>query len=334
MSFGRFGAMMATLALSVATSGCGGDRAPAETPAADDATTAAPATEALVVYADEPGEAALATVFTAFTRRTGIPVSIRQAPGAENLNDVIANRGAPPADILVAADLADIWQAADEGGLRQLPAESGAGAVPAALRDPDGLWVAVSVDPILIVQSAAASLPPDPDFAALAGTDYAGQLCVSVSGRAGNTALVGYLIDELGTRDAEIRVRRWLGNLALPPHSTAEALLEDIDGGICRAGIVTGSEVQAAGGATERRLLHEQGYFAGFGVGIARHARYPENAARLIAWLLDAEGQERFARATGTRPLAANDGPAERQLTTVGWQRDEVRRLAERARWP
>ncbi len=333
MSFNRsvrLAASAVLAVLAVAASGCGADRGPTET-AADKPPTAA---DALVVYADEPGEAALAPVFEGFTRTTGIPVSIRQAPGEQNLNDVVSNRGAPPADVLIAADLADIWQAADEGALRKLPAESGASAVPAALRDPDGLWVALSVDPILIVQSAAAPLPSTPDFAALAGADYASQLCVSVSGRAGNAALVAYLIDELGTRDAEIRVRRWLGNLALPPHASATALLEDLDGGICRAGIVTAGEIHAAGSDPERLKTHEQGYFAGFGVGIARHARYPENAARLIAWLLDAEGQQGFARATGTRTLASNDASPERELTTIGWQRDEARRLAERARWP
>lgn len=331
MSFGRWVKVAATVALGMATGGCGPDREPGEASIADAATSAA---DALVVYADEPGEEALATVFAAFTRNTGIPVSIRQASAAQNLADVTSNRGAPPADILLAADLADIWQAADEGALRKLPAESGAGEVTATLRDPDGLWVAVSVDPILIVQSATAGLRAAPDFAALAQADYASQLCLSVSDRAGNAALIGYLIDELGTRDAEIRVRRWLGNLALPPHATAAGLLEDLDGGICRAGIVTGSEIHLSGTDAERLVLHEQGYFAGFGVGIARHARYPENAARFIAWLLDAEGQEGFARVTGTRTLASYDAPAERRLTTVGWQRDEARRLAERARWP
>lgn len=328
MSAGRLVGAATIMVLAVAASGCDAERQPAA-----DATAPA-AADALVVYADRPGEAALAAVFAGFTERTGIPVSIREAPGAENLRDVVSNTGAPPADILLTESLADIWLAADEGALRKLSADSGVDTVAAPLRDPDRLWVAVSIDPIMIVQSATAGLPTKPDFGALAAADYAQQLCVSTSGEAGNAALIGYLIDELGTRDAEILVRRWLGNLAMPPHATPQALLEDLHGDICRAAIVTGSAIHAAGGGLDGLTLHEQGYFAGFGVGIARHARYPENAARLIAWLLDAEGQQQFARATGTRPLAANDGPEDRRLTTVGWQRDEVVRLAERARWP
>ena len=327
MNPGRVVSTTAIAVLLVAMNGCGAERAPT---AADGAKSAAPAKDALVVYADRPDGAALDAVFAAFTEQTGVPVSIRETHGPHNVVDVVVDRDAPPPDVVLTDNLADIWLDADDGALRKLPAESGIDAVSAPLKDPDSLWVAVSVDPVMIAQSATAELPAAPDFAA----DYAEQLCIGTSDRAGNVALVGYLIDELGTRDAEILVRRWLGNLARPPHSTAAALFEDIDDDICGAAIVTGSEIHAAGGATETLLLFEQGYFSGFGVGIGRHARDPENAARLVAWLLDEEGQQRFASATGTRPLSANDGPADRRLTTVGWQRDEVRRLAERARWP
>jgi hypothetical protein len=55
------------------------------------------------------------------------------------------------------------------------------------------------------------------------------------------------------------------------------------------------------------------------GIGVARHANHPEEAARLVAWLLET--------APATEPVNS-DG---RHVGIAGWRDEEARLLAERA---
>ena len=291
-----------------------------------------PRYEPVVVYADYDDEAYLPALFEAFRRETGIPVTVRSGDAKQLTDDVIANRGAPPADVLLTPGVADVWRAADEGALRPIAAANMAD-VAGFLRDPDDLWTALRMSVMMIAVGENVVVDELPTtYAALGDPAYKGTLCLSSSSLPVNRALIAMLIADLGPKPAERVVRGWVRNLALPVFDTESALLEALDAGTCTYGILSDSLI--SGG----RILPEPAYVDVEGVGIARHARHPESAQRLVNWLLSADVQWRHARDTRAHPALANlpDAPiagkiSRKNVGIAGWQDADALLLAERA---
>lgn len=291
--------------------------------------------EPVVVYLDAPGAEPLRTLFDAFTDRTAIPVAVREAPAEKNLRDVIDNTGAPPADVLLTDNVQDIWLAGDEGALRRLTGVSNPEVAADAFRDPDGQWFAIGADPLVIVYSGA--LPGEITYADLARPEYSGQLCLSEARLPENRLLIAHLIADHEPRPAERIVRRWIDNLALPPQKSAEALLSEVEAGNCRVAIAKRSDVAATARPLAYQLPAGDGavIVSAYGLGLARHARYPQSATTLLDWLAGPAGQAGFAKATRTTAIA-DELPAEwstLSFAELSWLDPEARRLAERARW-
>ena len=313
------------LGLLVCLSGCSEQSDPPPEPA----SRVRP--EPVVVYADQPREAVLREVFAGFTNATGIPVTIREASGEKNLDDVLSNKGAPPADVLFADNIADIWLAGDEGALRQLAPDSGIKEIPDALRDPDGQWLTMGIDELVIVTGQGV------DSSGVLGYDDLGEerfkeaLCLPVSAHPESRALIALYIEASGERPAERIARRWMANLARPPMHSSKELLEALDDGSCGISIVPAASLGTR--SDLEVIVPKRPAVVAFGAGVARHARYPETAAELLAWLASVEGQEAFAEATGTLSVLAVGTPRVQPFSTTGWLDEEARLLAERASW-
>lgn len=295
--------------------------------APESADEPAPRPEPIVVYAASGDDDGWSARFAGFTRETGIPVTVRNADDV--VDAVIANRGAPPADVLLAPDVAGIVRAADEGGLRLLatgsleePLET---RLPAALRDPDGFWFAVSVRVIAIAyrrdRPAASEIP---DFAGLADPGFRGRLCLSTSSASPNRMLIAALIAELGERPAELAVRGWIANLAQPVFDSNASLMRALDDGSCSVGIVSLPAASLAENpdadavivtAVPTPIIADVE-----GIGIARHARSPDAARTLLGWLLESPP---------THPDAGQIAGG--NVAAAAWRVADADRLAARA---
>jgi iron(III) transport system substrate-binding protein len=269
----------------------------------------------VVVYVSISDESALAVWFAGFTRDTGIPVTLRYAESSSNTKRVIENRGSPPADVLITDNVADIWRAADKGALRPISSPALA-TVSGLLRDPDNLWVALDYRLAVIASGANLSASPPESYADLAKTEYHGQLCLASSELSLGRSLIAMMIDDVGARRAELIVRGWLRNLALPPFATQEKLLNAITVGTCAFGILSDT---VAGGAN--RIVPDGAYFDIDAMGVARHARYPESAQRLLDWILS------------NTELDVPDRASRINAGIAGWRDEEARLLVERARY-
>lgn len=273
-----------------------------------------PPPEAVVVYATATDETALVKWFAEFTDETGIPVTVMFGESSTNTEKVIGNRGVPPADVLLTASVADIWRAADEGALRPLQAAA-TEAVPAVLKDGDGLWAALDVRYAVIGVSPHVQVGRVSDLDGLAHARLSGQLCLSSSALPVNRSLVAMLIEDLGVKPAERMVRAWVRNLALPPFSTEAELIAALQSGACGYGIFS-SSIKTEG---VRRISPEPLYIDIDGVGVARHARQPESAHTLVNWMLSKNKLR--------DPVSSNG----RNIGLAGWRDEDARLLAERA---
>ena len=300
--------------------------------------------EPVVVYASYDDENYLPSLFADFTRETGIPVTVRHRPEYRIVGEVIANKGAPPADLLLTRSVHGAWRAADEGALRPLQLPEVTRGVPGWLRDPDDYWTAIGFSPVSVVCNAKRQADCDaveayPD---LGNPGFEERLCLSASSLAVNRTLIAGLIADHDLRPAELIVRGWITNLALPPFDSEAALLQAIEAGSCGLGVVSGLAVHDFNRPTVAASWPQRGYFDVVAVGINRHARSPDAARRLVEWLLGAAAQAAQLDAIGLQPVDARVPAAgsplpsserTRNAAVFGLHGTGADDLAERARW-
>jgi iron(III) transport system substrate-binding protein len=289
----------------------------------------------VVVYASYEDESYLPEYFSAFTESTGIRVVVKHTKSA--VDEVIADHGSPPADVLLTREAVGVWRAANEGALRPLGLGDGESRLPAWSRDPDGYWAAFSFRPSLLVyDSRVANIEVPASYEELADEQFRGRLCLSSSSATTNRTVIAMLINELGERPAEIVVRGWLQNLATPVFSTDDELLRAIESAQCAMGIVASDSYSGFARDSDymRSADFAQLYTNIEGVGIARHARSPEAALKLIVWMLSDAAQVRHS--AGRLTLSVTDTARQpsisrENISAVAARNEDASKLAERA---
>lgn len=292
-----------------------------------------PPRDPVVVYASYEDKAYLPRLFEAYTEATGVRVIVRQAAAKTILADVIDNDISPPADVLITPSVLDAHRAAEQGVLR--PIDPGAlGRVASRLRDPDGFWTAMSYRYAAVAyRDGVAADPGIADPAFLADPLHHGRLCLSSSAEPTGRLLIAGLIHRFGAREAEIIVRGWIANLARPVFASEAGLREALAEGGCAIGFVAdGGSGSAADPAV--RIHHLAPAIVDIeGIGIARHARNPAGALRLVEWLLSDEVQEGHAASVRVMPaIGPYDDAAD--VGALAWSAADAALLAERARYP
>lgn len=317
---------------------------------ADEPSVQAPA-DPVVVYASYADKTYLPARLSRFTSETGAAVIVRHADRVAIVDDLVADEIVPPADVIITRSVRGVARAADEGALRPIPKGTIPDSVPRSFRDADGFWVALAYRvPVIVYDNRIGDLPVPASLDALAEERYRGRLCLSSSGNLVNRTVIATLISERGMRPAELLARGWVANLATTDLDDDVDLLQAIESGRCAVGIADSSAfLHATRGNRDSATAAVAPAGAGIDVeaaGIGRHARNPDGAAALIAWMLEDEYQRRHSADTLQSPSSdsVRDGPAllvsfDRDAigpdsTNVAWADEEALRLAERARFP
>ncbi|MGI9221800.1 MAG: extracellular solute-binding protein [Woeseiaceae bacterium] len=319
------GLLSALVALALAACGQG----PAETespPATADDT----ASESVVVYAAYEDKTYLPALFNEFTHETGIVVVVRNGEVPGIVDDVIDSRVEPVADVLITPSAFGMWRVSEEGELRPNYSELVASNVPEWLRDPDKYWLALGYRQAEIVYDAAQVDPTGiTAYEDLSAESFRRKLCLSTSALAVNRSVIAMLSLKLGRRDAELAVRGWVANLALPPFETEAALVQAIARGECAVGIASSG---TTAGTRLGVLVPEAAYVDIEAVGVTRHANNPDGAFELVDWLVGAQVQQRHAAQTALLPVST-DATASHYVLQVAAGTEEATKLAERARY-
>jgi iron(III) transport system substrate-binding protein len=281
--------------------------------------------EPVVVYASYTDEDYLPSLFAAFTAETGIPVTVRHRDERQNVSEVIEKRGSPVADVLLTRSVQGVWLAADEGALLPLQSKKIPGVVPDWLRDPDGYWTATGFAPIYVALTENADHGLDEaisKYEDLGKPEFRSRVCLSSSSLAVNRTLIANLIADHDVRPAEIIVRGWIANLALP--------------------VVSGVAFARFGKPGIAARLPVPGYVDLEAVGIGRHARSPDAARRLVEWFIARDTQVAHSAGSGLLPANAaalaepykslND-EGRRNGGVAGLNEVDAVKLAERAAW-
>ena len=269
----------------------------------------------VAVYAVGNDEKTLTQQLAEFTDDTGIPVILVFSKSSRNVDIFMSNSGSPPPDVLISNNVADVWRAADEGALRPLSKEAVESSDP-SLKDPDGFWIAVAMRwNVIGALKGETALSQSGIYDSLAGEDMRGRLCLSSSALHVNRSLIAMLINDRGAKQAERLVRAWIRNLAAPPFSSEDELLEAIRNGTCAYGVLSSNpEIDDL-----TYFLPDQHYMDVDAIGVARHAPQAESAQQLVKWLVK-KLQPRIASEIEIDPVSI-----------AGWLDEDAKLLAERA---
>lgn len=317
------------------------------------ALSAPVAADTLVVYSERK-EPLLTPILDAWTAQTGVPVQLLTDQAQVLVERLAAEGERTRADVLVTVDAGNLWMATRRGVLAPLRSPLLDEVVPAAFRDPDGHWYAITERARVIVRSTervpAGELSTYED---LADPKWKGRLCLRSSRKVYNQSLVAMLIDRHGEEATEQVVRGWVANLAAPPFADDSLVVNAIAAGQCDVGIVNTYYYGRL--AKDRPELPvavfwpnqgegESGVHVNVtGAGLVRHSRQPELARRFIEWLLSEDAQRRFADIDfefAVRPgIAPNPAVAawgsfradDRNIAQAGQRQAEAVRLMDRA---
>jgi iron(III) transport system substrate-binding protein len=283
--------------------------------------------DALVVYNGRShygGEEA----FKRFEKETGIKVELFGGEATE-LYERLRSEGADtPADVLVTVDGANLWLAEKAGLLAPARSATIEHNVPAALRDPQEEWTAVSTRVRTLVRSTERVQPTDlATYADLGDARWKGRLCLRTSNNIYNQSLVASFLAERGAQDTEAMLRSWMANEPRVLGSDVD-VIKAIADGRCDVGLVNHYYLA--------RELFENPKFpvapvwpdqdgAGAhanisGAGVVAASDRKADAARLVAYLTQPESQRDIA-AKGEFPVTEGSQARVDELGGV-WTQD------------
>lgn len=291
------------------------------------AGTAAPAfaqsTEVNVYSYREPG--LIQPLLDKFSAETGIKANVLFA-GDGLLERVAAEGELSPADVVLTVDIGNLVGAKEQGLTQPITTPAIAERLPAAYRDAEGNWAALSLRARVFYVSKDRVTETALTYEDIAKPEWKGRLCTRPGDYAYNIGLIANRIAVWGLD----KTREWLtavrDNLAFAPHGNDRAQVKAILDGTCDLAIANTyymglmltneAEPEQKEWAASARIVFPNAETDGTqvnaaGAFIAKHAPNPENANKLIEFLLSDEAQQLYANANYEYPAVPGVEPAE-----------------------
>lgn len=276
-------------------------------------------------------------LYAQFEAQTGIKVYRIEASGDLLMERIRAEAESSPADVIITVDAGRLWRI-EEAGLFQ-PAGSAVldARVPERLRHPDGLWYSITRRARVIAFAPDRISADQVDtYEKLADPGLRGRVCVRSSGNIYNLSLLAALIERWGPARAETWAAGVAANFARAPQGGDTDQIRAVAAGVCDVALVNHyyyARLAASDKPADREVAaatrivwpDQQGdgvHVNVSGVGMAANAPHPDNARRLLEFLVAAPQQTLLASANNEYPAAEAplDNPA---LEALGDFREE-----------
>ncbi len=301
------------------------------------AILAAPVAPALAQSGDvniysyrEPG--LIQPLLDRFTAETGIKANVLFA-GNGLLERVAAEGELSPADVVLTVDIGNLVGAKDQG-LTQPITTPALERVPAEFRDAEGAWVALSLRARVFYVSKDRVDATALTYEDIAKPEWKGRVCTRAGDHVYNIGLIASRIALWGPD----KTREWLtavrDNLAYSPGGGDREGVKNILAGTCDLSITNTyymgamlnneAEPEQKEWANSARIIYpttadgDGTQVNAAGAFVARHAPNPENANRLVEFLLSDEAQQIYADTNYEYPAVPSVEPAE---LTLSWGR-------------
>jgi iron(III) transport system substrate-binding protein len=273
---------------------------------------AAFAAETLTVYSGR-NERLVGPLYKAFEKKTGIEVKVRYGETPQ-LTATLQEEGAKsPADVFIAQDAGALGAMSQAGLFQPLPKEL-LEKVDARFRSEEGLWVGLSGRARVVAYNTKKVKPEALPTSIMGFTDPAWK------GRVGWAPTNGSFqafVTALRLLKGDAEAKKWLeGMKANAPrtYKNNAAIIEALGRGEIDVGFVNHYYLHEAKRDKGDKLTVANHFLAAgdpgalvnvAGAGILKSSKKTEAARKLIAFLLDTESQQRFAKETFEYPLVS-----------------------------
>ncbi|MGB0218248.1 MAG: extracellular solute-binding protein [Sinimarinibacterium flocculans] len=262
----------------------------------------------------EPG--LIQPLLSAFTRETG--VDVRTIFIKDGLAERVAAEGErSPADVLMTVDFGNLIDLVDHDLVQAVDSEVLRAAVPAALRDADDRWFALSMRARLVYAAKDLDLE-DLTYEDLADPRWKGRFCMRSGLHPYSTALIAAYVAHHGEAAAEAWLQGLKANLARKAGGGDREVARDILGQLCDIGVgnsyYVGRMRSGAGGPEQQKWgdaiqvvlprFENGGTHVNIsGAAVARHAPNRDQAVRLLEYLVSPAAQQLYAHVDFEYPV-------------------------------
>ena len=276
-------------------------------------------------------EALIKPLLERFTAETGIDVNLITGKADALVKRMQSEGSNSPADVLLTVDAGRLHRAEQADLLQPAGSEVLDRAVPAAYRDPQGLWYGLSLCARTIVYAKDRVDPKTlSSYEDLADPKWKGRICIRSSNNIYNQSLVAALIDELGEQTTETWAKGLVANMARPPKGGDRDQIKAVAIGQCDIAVINTYYLGTMLASTDPRERKAAEAVAVFwpnqqdrgvhmnisGAGIAKYAKHPDNARRLLEFLVSPEAQRWYGEVNFEYPVV--QGVAE-SATLKSW---------------
>lgn len=263
-------------------------------------------------------EALIKPLLERFTEQTGIEVNLVTGKADALLKRLESEGRNTPADLLLTTDAGRLHRAKTAGVLQPTASQDLEMAVPAQYRDPEGYWYGLSLRARTImyvegkVDPAALST-----YEALAGERWADRICIRSSSNIYNQSLVASLIAAHGKAAAQEWADDFVATFARKPAGGDRDQIRAAAAGVCDIAVANTyylgrmltSDDAAQREAAEKVAVfwpNQDGRGAHLnvsGIGMTAAASHPENARRLMEFLVSDAAQRWYAEVNHEYPV-------------------------------
>lgn len=299
-------------------------------------------------------------LYQRFTEATGIQVNLIEGE-ADELIERIKNEGAnSPADVLMTVDAGRLWRAQEEDLFQPVDSEILNSAIPANLRQPEGLWFGLTERARVIVYNQDVVDPAElSTYEALAEPQWQGRVCIRSSNNIYNQSLLGSMIESKGVEATEAWAESLVGNLAREPEGGDTDQIRAVAAGQCDVAIVNHyywARLAKSDDAADQEIAaatsvffpnqDDRGVHVNIsGAGVVVNAPHPGNAIAFLEYLVAPESQEIFAESNNEYPVVegvdidpvvselGNFKVDQVNVATYGSHNPEVVKMVDRVGW-
>ncbi|PZO05013.1 MAG: Fe(3+) ABC transporter substrate-binding protein [Alphaproteobacteria bacterium] len=262
-----------------------------------------------------------AALYAQFTEQTGIKVNIIEGNADQLIARMTSEGVASPADLFITADAGALWRAETANLLQPVVSETMTNAIPANLRDPEGLWFGLNRRARIIAYDSTKVQPADVDtYEEIASPRFRGKLCVRSADSVYNLSLVGALIEAWGPERAGEWTRGVVANMARLPEGGDRDQIRAVNAGVCEIALTNSyyyirlaNSDDAADRDVTTKVKLAFPSLDGLGAhvnisggGVAANAPNRANAVRLLEYLASPEAQTMVSAGNNEFPASPN----------------------------
>jgi iron(III) transport system substrate-binding protein len=272
-------------------------------------------------------------LYSGFTQQTGIRINRIEAPEDALLERLRTEGAASPADVLVTVDAGRLWRAERMGLFQPVRSAALDARIPAALRQPDGLWFGFSTRARVIVFAKDAVKPGEiRNYEDLADPKWKGKVCMRSSSNMYNLSLMSAMIEHLGEPKAEAWAKGVVANFARDPKGGDTDQIKAIASGECAISVVNTYyyvRMLKASKPDERAMIEKVGlawpnqdnrgaHVNISGAGVLKSSPNREAAVRFLEYLASDDAQRYFANGNNEFSVVTTANIDNRELASLG----------------